>query len=192
MRKQRIDHLATAGAVDDQPGVSLIRSAWQRLRRNPIFLLGLAITDRPERAVVLIGALDALYDDLETDMPAWEREIREDIVAEAEDGREALRRVVRERPDLLITDYSMPLLNGVEVTQRAKKQSPDTKVLVFTDHERETVFKEALGAGALGFVLKREPNDVLLRAVAPEPGYGLAFLEGSLMNATQRETAQEW
>jgi peptide/nickel transport system permease protein len=44
LRKERIDHLATAGAVDDQPGVSLIRSAWQRLRRNPIFLIGLAIT----------------------------------------------------------------------------------------------------------------------------------------------------
>src|SRR3712207_5912923 len=44
LRKQRIDDLAAAGAVDDQPGVSLIRSAWQRLRRNPVFLLGLAIT----------------------------------------------------------------------------------------------------------------------------------------------------
>src|SRR3712207_4580212 len=42
--EQRIDGLAAAGAVDDQPGVSLIRSAWQRLRRNPVFLLGLAIT----------------------------------------------------------------------------------------------------------------------------------------------------
>ncbi|WP_374455060.1 ABC transporter permease [Nocardioides sp.] len=43
-RKERLDSLATAGAVDEQPGVSLIRSAWQRLRRNPIFLIGLAIT----------------------------------------------------------------------------------------------------------------------------------------------------
>jgi peptide/nickel transport system permease protein len=43
-RKDRIDTLATAGTVDEEPGVSLIRSAWQRLRRNPVFLLGLAIT----------------------------------------------------------------------------------------------------------------------------------------------------
>ena len=43
-RRDRIDALAAAGTVDDQPGVSLIRSAWLRLRRNPIFLLGLAIT----------------------------------------------------------------------------------------------------------------------------------------------------
>ena len=43
-RKERIDSLATAGTVDDQPGVSLIRSAWQRLRRNPVFLIGLVIT----------------------------------------------------------------------------------------------------------------------------------------------------
>lgn len=43
-RRERIDALATAGAVDEQPGVSLIRSAWQRLRRNPVFLIGAAIT----------------------------------------------------------------------------------------------------------------------------------------------------
>jgi peptide/nickel transport system permease protein len=43
-RKDRIDTLATAGTVVEEPGVSLIRSAWQRLRRNPVFLLGLAIT----------------------------------------------------------------------------------------------------------------------------------------------------
>jgi peptide/nickel transport system permease protein len=43
-RKERIDSLAASGAVDEQPGVSLIRSAWQRLRRNPVFLIGLAIT----------------------------------------------------------------------------------------------------------------------------------------------------
>ncbi|MFC7359658.1 ABC transporter permease [Nocardioides astragali] len=43
-RRARIDALATAGTVDDQPGVSLIRSAWLRLRRNPVFLIGLAIT----------------------------------------------------------------------------------------------------------------------------------------------------
>lgn len=43
-RRDRIDALATAGTVDDQPGVSLIRSAWLRLRRNPVFLIGLAIT----------------------------------------------------------------------------------------------------------------------------------------------------
>jgi len=43
-RRDRLDALATAGSVDDEPGVSLIRSAWTRLRRNPVFLLGLAIT----------------------------------------------------------------------------------------------------------------------------------------------------
>ncbi|NPC44477.1 ABC transporter permease [Nocardioides sp. zg-1230] len=43
-RRDRIDALATAGTADEQPGVSLIRSAWNRLRRNPVFLLGLAIT----------------------------------------------------------------------------------------------------------------------------------------------------
>ena len=44
LRKERIDSLATAGTVDDEPGVSLIRSAWKRLRRNPVLILGLVIT----------------------------------------------------------------------------------------------------------------------------------------------------
>jgi DNA-binding NarL/FixJ family response regulator len=88
-----------------------------------------------------------------------------DIVAEAEDGPEALRRVRRERPDLVITDYSVPLLNGAEITQQARKKSPDIKVLVFTQQEKESVFNEVLGAGALGLVLKSEPNDVLVQAV---------------------------
>jgi DNA-binding NarL/FixJ family response regulator len=88
-----------------------------------------------------------------------------DIVAEAEDGPEAVRRVMREKPDLLITDYSVPLLNGAEITQRTRKKYPDTKVLVFTQQEKESVFNEVLGAGALGLVLKSEPNDVLVQAV---------------------------
>src|SRR5262245_41727425 len=88
-----------------------------------------------------------------------------DIVAEAEDGREALRRVIRERPDLLITDYSVPVLNGAEIARGVRKQCPGTKVLVFTHQEKESVFNEVLGAGALGLVLKRESNDVLVQAV---------------------------
>src|SRR5690242_12546992 len=44
MRRDRIDSLATAGVVADEPSVSLIRSAWKRLRRNPVFLIGAAIT----------------------------------------------------------------------------------------------------------------------------------------------------
>jgi DNA-binding NarL/FixJ family response regulator len=112
----------------------------------------IVIVDRYE--VVRAGLRSVL-----TAQPKW------DVVGEAQDGREAVRRVVRERPDVLITDYSVPLLNGAEIAQRARRQSPDTKVLVFTQQEEESVFNEVLGAGALGLVLKREPNDVLVQAV---------------------------
>jgi DNA-binding NarL/FixJ family response regulator len=112
----------------------------------------IVIVDRYE--VVRAGLRSVL-----ASQPKW------DVVGEAEDGREAVRRVVRERPDVLITDYSVPLLNGAEIAQRARRRSPATKVLVFTQQEKQSVFNEVLGAGALGLVLKREPNDVLVQAV---------------------------
>jgi DNA-binding NarL/FixJ family response regulator len=88
-----------------------------------------------------------------------------DIVAEGADGREALRQLVREKPDLLITGYSVPLLNGVEITRQATQRCPQTNVLVFTQHDSEPIIKEALRAGALGFVLKSEVNHTLVQAV---------------------------
>jgi DNA-binding NarL/FixJ family response regulator len=88
-----------------------------------------------------------------------------DVVAEAADGRQALRELARQRPDVLITDYSVPLLNGVEITRQATQRFPETKVLVFTQHDSEPVIGEALRAGALGFVLKGECNGTLVQAV---------------------------
>jgi DNA-binding NarL/FixJ family response regulator len=87
------------------------------------------------------------------------------IVAEAADGRQAVRQLVTEKPDLLITGYSVPLLNGAEMTRQIRQRGLQTKVLVFTQLESELAMKEALRAGALGFVLKRESNDILVQAV---------------------------
>jgi|RhiMetdeSRZDD1v2_1073273.scaffolds.fasta_scaffold53301_7 DNA-binding NarL/FixJ family response regulator len=91
---------------------------------------------------------------------------RSDIVAEAGDGREALRQVASEEPDLLITGYSVPLINGVEIARRARQRCPDIEVLLFTQCESEAVIKDALRAGVTGVVLKSEANSVLKLAVA--------------------------
>jgi DNA-binding NarL/FixJ family response regulator len=93
-------------------------------------------------------------------------ESRWQVVGEAGDGREALRLVVKEKPDLLITGYCVPFINGVEITRQARQRCADIKVLLFTQYESEVIIKDALRAGVTGVVLKSEANAVLTTAVA--------------------------
>jgi DNA-binding NarL/FixJ family response regulator len=112
----------------------------------------IAIVDRYD--IVRDGMRSILSDD-----PDWE------IVGEAADGREAVRQAAKQKPDLLITGYSVPLINGVQITRQVLCRCPETKVLLFTQHQDEAVIKEALRAGVLGFVLKSEPNLILRTAI---------------------------
>jgi DNA-binding NarL/FixJ family response regulator len=77
-----------------------------------------------------------------------------EVVGEAEDGREALRQVASLRPDLVIMDIAMPGLNGIEGTQRIRKEFPGTKVLVLSMHLERNYVRQTLKAGASGYVLK--------------------------------------
>ncbi|MED5545273.1 MAG: response regulator transcription factor [Pseudomonadota bacterium] len=87
------------------------------------------------------------------------------VVGEAGDGREALELVRSVRPDIAIIDYSLPMMNGLELTRAIKKELPRTEVLVFTMHDREDVLAELLTAGARGYLLKSEASKHLLAAV---------------------------
>src|SRR3972149_3907811 len=60
-----------------------------------------------------------------------------EIVGEAEDGREAIRCVEKFKPDLILTDLSMPRMNGMEAIKEIKRESPETRVLVLTVHKAE-------------------------------------------------------
>lgn len=91
--------------------------------------------------------------------PGWE------VVAEASDGREALNLVVSLKPDIAIIDYSIPLMNGAQLTHRIRAESPETQVLIFTMHESEAVVREVLTAGARGFLLKSDADKLLYAAL---------------------------
>jgi DNA-binding NarL/FixJ family response regulator len=91
--------------------------------------------------------------------PDWE------VVAEAGDGREAVRQAEQLKPDVAIVDIGMPLLNGVETTRQIVKRSPATRVLVLTMYSDEAYVNQVLQAGATGYLLKDSADVDLVQAV---------------------------
>ena len=88
-----------------------------------------------------------------------------EVVGEAEDGREAIQCVVKYKPDLILTDLSMPRMNGMEAIREIKKQSPKTRVLVLTVHKAEEYILNTFRAGANGYLLKDSTHAELVMAV---------------------------
>ena len=91
--------------------------------------------------------------------PDWE------VVAEAADGKEAVAQATKTKPDVAIIDYSLPFLNGVEVTRQIRQRSPDTAVIIFTMHDNNNIIHASLQAGALGYVLKSDAQRLLVTAI---------------------------
>jgi two-component system, NarL family, response regulator NreC len=87
------------------------------------------------------------------------------VVAEAGDGREAVRLAERLTPDILIVDVMMPSLNGLEVTRQVGQRSPRTRVIMLSMYSNEAYVLKALSNGAAGYVLKEATATDLIRAV---------------------------
>jgi DNA-binding NarL/FixJ family response regulator len=82
-----------------------------------------------------------------------------EIVAEADNGKDAIALLIEHKPDVAIIDYSLPLINGIEVTRSVKARQINTEVLLFTMHDSDVLAKEAFKAGAKGFVeIRRQPT----------------------------------
>jgi two-component system, NarL family, response regulator NreC len=88
-----------------------------------------------------------------------------EIVGEAPDGREAIRCVEKFKPDLILTDLSMPRMNGMEAIKEFKRVSPGTKILVLTVHKAEEYILATFRAGADGYLLKDSTHSELIMAV---------------------------
>ena len=87
------------------------------------------------------------------------------VVGEADNGKDAIYLAGQLKPDLLLSDLSMPKTNGTEAIQRIKSRYPDIKVLVLTVHKTEEYVHAALKAGANGYVLKDDTSDELINAI---------------------------
>ncbi len=97
------------------------------------------------------------------------------VVAEAANGREAVEKARKLKPDVAILDISMPDLDGVQVTRQIREAVPDTKVLVLTMHESDQMVERALDAGADAYILKSDVIKCLVKAVEGVSG-GARFL----------------
>lgn len=94
------------------------------------------------------------------DRPDWE------VVAEASDGRDAVRQAAAVEPDVAVLDIGMPLLNGIEATRQITRRHPGIRVLILSMHADEAYIIQALKAGARGYLLKDSADVELIRGIA--------------------------
>ncbi|WP_096438393.1 response regulator [Alteribacter populi] len=87
------------------------------------------------------------------------------VIAEAESGEEALTKLEKNVPDLIIMDINLPKQNGVEISGKVKKQYPHVKILILTMYKHDEYFISAIKEGADGYLLKDAPSDHVVDAV---------------------------
>ena len=95
-----------------------------------------------------------------------------EVVGEAADGREAVRKAVTLAPDVVIMDVSMPKMNGLEATARIVKGNPAIRVVALTMHSSEEYVFSLLKAGAKGYLLKESVSSDLVEAIHAVEGGG--------------------
>lgn len=108
-----------------------------------------------EDQAMVLGALAALVDS-EPDI---------EVVAQARDGRDALSRALRLRPDVVLTDIEMPAMSGLELTAELARRDRSLRVIVLTTFGRPGYLRRALDAGAAGYLLKDAPSESLADAI---------------------------
>jgi DNA-binding NarL/FixJ family response regulator len=142
------------------------------MKRDQKKLIRLVLAD--DHAVVRKGIREFLEQD-----PA----IR--VVAEAQDGAEAVALVAREHPEVAVLDIQMPRLNGLEATRQLKHDFPNLGVLIVTAYDDDPYIFAALQAGANGYLLKTASSDEIIQAV-----HAIAEGESALSPAVAKKLVQ--
>ena len=109
------------------------------------------------------------------------------VVAEAEDGIQAVELAQATRPDVAILDVSMPRMTGLQAAREIRARVPDTSVLLLSMHDDERYFFDAVDVGAAGYVLKRSADTDLIDAIQ-----AVARGEQFVSPVTERAVIKEW
>jgi DNA-binding NarL/FixJ family response regulator len=87
------------------------------------------------------------------------------VVGEAENGREAVEKVEELKPDIVLMDIAMPMLNGIEATRQIRKAFPQTKVIILSMHSHDRYISELFALGASGYLLKSSTGTDIITAI---------------------------
>ncbi len=109
-----------------------------------------------------------------------------EVVGLAGDGQEALDLVGRSRPDVVLMDLKMPVLNGVQATQRLHRSQPEVRILVLTTYAADEWVFDALQAGAAGYLLKDTRRDDLIAAIKGT-AEGRSYLDPSIAGRVMQQ-----
>ena len=88
------------------------------------------------------------------------------VVAEAGNGRDAVREAIELNPDVAVLDIGMPLLNGIEATRQIIRRAPTVRILILSMHSDQAYVTQAVQAGARGYLLKESAGSELIAAIA--------------------------
>ncbi len=88
-----------------------------------------------------------------------------EVVGEASDGMEAVKRAEELKPDVIVMDCQLPQMNGIQATRQILAKQPDVGILMLSMHSEDTLVKQAMEAGARGYILKNAMDLVLVSAV---------------------------
>ena len=126
-----------------------------------------AVSSRPPRIVIA--------DDFEMLRRGLKSLLGSAICGEAENGQQAVERVMELRPDIIILDWTMPVMGGLQAARMIRSLAPETKIIVFSLHDGNAVKEEALQAGADVFLHKTAVGEEIINTIAalmgtiPEP-----------------------
>lgn len=112
-----------------------------------------------------------------------------EVIADAQDGRQALERAKTLAPDVVVLDLSMPEMNGLAATKAIKDALPSTAVVALTRHSEEAYVQLLLGAGASAYILKQSAFTELLRGIQAAAA-GQRYLDSTLASRTTAEYLQ--
>jgi NarL family two-component system response regulator LiaR len=111
-----------------------------------------------------------------------------EVVGMAEDGAAVVDMVAKKKPDLVLMDLKMPIMNGVEATRQIRAKYPEVKILVLTTYDDDEWVFDAIQAGASGYLLKDTPRDDVVKAIRGTV-VGKAYVDPSIAGKVLRQAS---